>query len=63
MRVILGYSYIHVTFNQEHLLKQFVEDKVFLFKKPWVDLHSGEGRVARGLKGGEERARGLETWC
>ena len=38
MRVILGYSQIHVTFNQEHLLKQFVEDKAFLFKKPQILL-------------------------
>ena len=36
-RVILGYSHIHVTFNQEYLLKQFVEGKALLFKKPWVD--------------------------
>ena len=51
-RAILGYSYIHVTFNQEHLLKQFVEDKAFLFRKPWVDWERLAQIVARAKKRG-----------
>ena len=52
MRAILGYSQIHVTFNQEHLLKQFVEDKAFLFKKPWVDWERLAQIVAQAKKHG-----------
>ena len=51
-RAILGYSYIHVTFNQEHLLKQFVEDKAFLFRKTWVDWERLAQIVARAKKRG-----------
>jgi len=36
-RAILGYSLIHVVFNQRHLLQSMVDKKAFLFKKPWVN--------------------------
>ena len=51
-RVILGYSHIHMTFNQEQLLKQFVEHKAFLFKKPWVDWERLAQIVTRAKKRG-----------
>ena len=35
--VQLSYSYVHVMFNQEHLLKAMLQEKVFLFKSPWMD--------------------------
>ena len=35
--VQLSYSYVHVMFNQEHLLRAMLQEKVFLFKSPWMD--------------------------
>lgn len=35
--VVLSYSFVHVMFNQEHLLKAMVDEKAFLFKPPWVN--------------------------
>jgi len=36
-RAILGYSMIHVVFNQEHILVELIRRKAFIFKPPWVD--------------------------
>ena len=33
---VLTIAYIHVVFNQRHILEEMVEKKVFLKKKPWV---------------------------
>ena len=35
--VQLSYAYVHVMFNQEHLLRAMLQEKVFLFKSPWMD--------------------------
>ena len=35
--VQLSYSYVHVMFNQEQLLRSMPQEKVFLFKSPWMD--------------------------
>ena len=35
--VVLLYSFVHVMFNQEQLLKAMVDEKAFLFKPPWVN--------------------------
>ena len=37
LRVLLAYAHTHVVFNQECLLKAFIERKAFLFKTPWFD--------------------------
>jgi len=35
--VVLMYSFVHVMFNQEELLKEMLDKKAFLCKPPWVD--------------------------
>ena len=35
--VVLLYSFVHVMFNQEQVLKAMVDEKAFLFKPPWVN--------------------------
>ena len=34
--VILLYSFIHVMFNQRHLLEEMIKQNVFLCAEPWV---------------------------
>ena len=56
LRVLLAYAHTHVVFNQESLLKAFIERKAFLFKTPWfnwqllqsiVEKHKAAGNVWR----------------
>ena len=35
--VVLLYTFVHVMFNQEELLKAMLDKKAFLFKPPWVN--------------------------
>lgn len=51
-RPVLGYALIHVFFNQEHLLKDFVHRGAFLFKKAWVDCKLITKIVPRARKKG-----------
>ena len=37
LRILLAYAHTHVVFNQDHLLRSFIEQKAFLFKPPWFD--------------------------
>ena len=37
LRVLLAYAHTHVVFNQDHLLRSFIEKKAFLFRPPWFD--------------------------
>ena len=37
LQVLLAYAHTHVVFNQDHLLRSFIERKAFLFKPPWFD--------------------------
>ena len=37
LRVLLAYAHTHVVFNQDHLLRSFIEKKAFLFKPPWFN--------------------------
>ena len=34
---LLGYAYVHVVFNQRHLLQSMLEEEAFTFESPWVD--------------------------
>ena len=56
LRVLLAYAHTHVVFNQDSLLKAFIDRKAFLFKKPWfnwqmlqsiVGKHKAAGNVCR----------------
>ncbi len=47
---ILGYSYIHVVFNQQCLLKAMVKEKAFIFRSPWVDWKKLEKIIGRNKK-------------
>jgi len=46
-KVILGYGYIHVVFNQPHLLKAMVKEKAFTFRSPWVNWKKLQKIVSR----------------
>ena len=46
-KVILGYGYIHVVFNQPHLLKAMVKEKAFTFRSPWVNWKQLQKIVSR----------------
>ena len=37
LRVLLAYAHTHVVFNQDHLLRSFIDQKAFLFKPPWFN--------------------------
>ena len=37
LRQLLAYAHTHVVFNQDHLLRRFIDQKAFLFKPPWFD--------------------------
>ena len=37
LRQLLAYAHTHVVFNQDNLLRSFVQQKAFLFKPPWFD--------------------------
>ena len=37
LKILLAYAHTHVVFNQDHLLRSFIEQKAFLFKPPWFD--------------------------
>ena len=37
LQVLLAYAHTHVVFNQDHLLRSFIERKAFLFRSPWFD--------------------------
>ena len=39
LRQLLANAHTHVVFNQDHLLRSFIDQKAFLFKPPWFDWH------------------------
>ena len=47
LRVLLAYAHTHVVFNQEPLLKAFIDRKAFLFKAPWFDWQMLQSIVKR----------------
>ena len=43
LRQLLAYAHTHVVFNQDHVLRSFIDEKAFLFKPPgfnWPLLQS-----------------------
>ena len=53
LRVLLAYAHTHVVFNQESLLKAFIERKAFLFKKPWFNWQKLQGIVEKHKAAGK----------
>ena len=47
LRVLLAHAHTHVIFNQEPLLKAFIDHKAFLFKAPWFDWQMLQGIVKK----------------
>ena len=52
LRVLLAYAHTHVVFNQAPLLEAFIEQKAFLFKKPWFDWRLLQSIVEKHKKAG-----------
>ena len=55
-KVILGYAYIHVVFNQQHLLKAMVKEKALTFRSPWVDWEK-LNKIASRAKANKQATR------
>ena len=51
--VLLAYAHTHVVFNQDHLLRDFIERKAFLFKKPWFDWKLLQSIVKKSKQSGQ----------
>ena len=54
LRVLLAYAHTHVVFNQEPLLKAFIDKKAFLFKAPWFDWQMLQSIVRKHKDAGEK---------
>ena len=54
--VILTYAFIHVVFNQRHILEAMIENKVLVNKKPWVHWDR-LAKVIRSAKAQGQRTR------
>ena len=52
LRVLLAYAHTHVVFNQEPLLKAFIDRKAFLFKAPWFDCQMLQSIVQKHKNAG-----------
>ena len=50
LQVLLAYAHTHVVFNQDHLLRSFIERKAFLFKPPWFDWQLLQSFVQKSKK-------------
>ena len=53
LRVLLAYAHTHVVFNQDHLLRSFIEKKAFLFRPPWFDWRLLQSIVKKSKQKGE----------
>ena len=53
LRVLLAYAHTHVVFNQDHLLRNFIEKKALLFKPPWFDWRLLQSIVKRSKQTGQ----------
>ena len=53
LRVLLAYAHTHVVFNQDHLLRSFIEKKAFLFKPPWFDWQLLQSIVKKSKQTGQ----------
>ena len=53
LRVLLAYAHTHVVFNQDHLLRSFIEQKAFLFKPPWFDWQLLQSIVKKSKQTGQ----------
>ena len=53
LRVLLAYAHTHAVFNQDHLLRSFVERKAFLFKPPWFDWQLLQSIVKKSKQEGQ----------
>ena len=54
--VVLLYTFVHVVFNQEELLKAMLDKKAFLFKPPWVNWTRLKA-IIRKAKQNEQKIR------
>ena len=53
LRVLLAYAHTHVVFNQDHLLRSFIEKKAFLFRPPWFDWRLLQSIVKKSKRTGQ----------
>ena len=53
LRVLLAYAHTHVVFNQDHLLRSFIEKKAFLFRPPWFDWRLLQSIVKKSKQKGQ----------
>ena len=53
LRVLLAYAHTHVVFNQDHLLRSFIEKKAFLFKPPWFNWQLLQSIVKKSKQKGQ----------
>ena len=53
LQVLLAYAHTHVVFNQDHLLRSFIERKAFLFKPPWFNWQLLQSIVKKAKQKGE----------
>ena len=54
LRVLLAYAHTHVVFNQDHLLRSFIERKAFLFKPPWFNWQLLQSIVKKSKQKGQK---------
>ena len=53
LQVLLAYAHTHVVFNQDHLLRSFIEKKAFLFRPPWFDWRLLQSIVKKSKQKGQ----------
>ena len=53
LHVLLAYAHTHVVFNQDHLLRSFIERKAFLFKPPWFNWQLLQSIVKKSKQKGQ----------
>ena len=53
LQVLLAYAHTHVVFNQDHLLRSFIERKAFLFKPPWFNWQLLQSIVKKSKQKGQ----------
>ena len=54
LQVLLAYAHTHVVFNQDHLLRSFIERKAFLFKPPWFNWQMLQSIVKESKQKGQK---------
>jgi hypothetical protein len=53
LQVLLAYAHTHVVFNQDHLLRSFIERKAFVFKPPWFNWQLLQSIVKQSRQKGQ----------